>query len=234
MKKNLLFVATLTLAMVLAGCSGQKTDKPDSNQTNTMENTVSVNPFQDARIQPLPMSDMPDEWIKTIERLPGAGLKGRYAPINVFGTMIHSPQVPGPFLDYWVTSKLVMGLSGREQELVILRMGFHFKSNYVWKHHVPPAKEYGVTDAEVEAVKTPELPPVFSDRERALLKLTDEMVEHRTIREEAWSKWSPELSESEMIDLIFLVSQYCFFGLFNNALQIQVEEPLAEIPGLND
>ncbi|MFO7615824.1 MAG: carboxymuconolactone decarboxylase family protein [Bacteroidales bacterium] len=233
MKKTVLLLAVIVLALLLASNSCQETAKTESNQIKPMEKVLNVNPYQDARIQPLPMSDMPGGWVSTIERLPGAGLKGRYAPVNVFGTMIHSPQVPGPFLDYWVTSKLVMGLTGREQELVILRMGFHYKSNYVWKHHVPPAKEYGVTDAEIEAVKTPELPPVFSDRERALLMLTDEMVDHRTIRDEAWSKWSPALTESEMIELVFLVSQYVFFGLFNNAFQIQVEEPLAEIPGLD-
>lgn len=223
---------TLTLVLVIAGCTGQKKDRSEPTQLTIMKEAVTINPYQEARIQPLPMSEMPEEWVATIGRLPGAGLKGRYAPTGVFGTMIHSQQVPGPFLDYWVTSKLVMGLTGREQELVILRMGFHYKSNYVWKHHVPPAKEYGVTDEEIAAVRTPELPSLFPAREQALLMLTDEMVQHRTVREEAWAKYSPQLSDSEMIDLIFLVSQYCFFGLFNNALQIQVEEPLAEIPGL--
>jgi hypothetical protein len=35
-----------------------------------------------------------------------------------------------------------------------------------------------------------------------------------------------------MIDLISLVSQYVFFALLNNSLQIEIEEPLKEIPGL--
>jgi 4-carboxymuconolactone decarboxylase len=197
-----------------------------------MEEAEKVMLENGARIAPLPMSEMRDEWIKTLERLPGAGLKGLYTPVNVFGTLMYNPETMGSFLDYWVTSKLKMGFSGREQELIILRMGFLFKCNYVWKHHIPPAKEFGVNNAEIEAVKTSPLPSVFSAREYALLMLTDEMVEHRTIREEAWTKWNGELKRSELIDLVSIVSQYVFFSLLNNAMQIEIEEPLKKIPGL--
>lgn len=185
-----------------------------------------------ARIQPKPMSEMRDEWVKILDRLPGAGLKGRYTPINVFGTLMYNPQTMASFLDYWVTSKQKMGLSGREQELIILRMGFLFNCNYVWKHHIPPAREFGVNDTEITAVKTKQLPLVFSARENALLMLSDEMVEYRTIRDEAWSKWSGELNSSELLDLVSIVSQYVFFTLLNNSFQLEIEEPLKSIPGL--
>jgi 4-carboxymuconolactone decarboxylase len=185
-----------------------------------------------ARIPPKPMSEMRDEWVKILERLPGAGLKGLYTPVNVFGSLMHNPNTMASFLDYWVTSKLKMGLTGREQELIILRMGFLFNCNYVWKHHIPPAREFGVNDTEIAAVKTVPLPHVFSARENALLMLTDEMVEHRTIRDVAWSKWSGALQPSEMLDLVSIVSQYVFFALLNNSFQLEVEEPLNTIPGL--
>lgn len=185
-----------------------------------------------SRLTPLPMQEMKKEWLTTVERLPGAGLKGRYAPVNVLGTLMYNPQTMGSFLDYWVTSKLQMGLSVREQELVILRMGFHYNCNYVWKHHVPVAREFKTSDTEIAALKASKIPSVFSPREYALLMLTDEMVKHRTIRDKAWAKWSGELKQSEMVDLISLVSQYVFFALLNNSLQIEIEEPLKEIPGL--
>ncbi len=187
---------------------------------------------KEPRVAPLPMSEMREPWLKILERLPGSGLKGPYAPVSVLGTLMHNPRTMGPFLDYWVTSKLEMNLSGREQELVILRMGWHYRCDYVWKHHVPPAREYGVTDAEIEAVKSDPLSSLFSGRERALLSLTDEMVNHRTVREEAWKSWGSGLEPAVLVDLVSLVSQYTFFALFNNSLQIEVEEPLKGIPGV--
>ena len=145
---------------------------------------------------------------------------------------MYNPKTMGSFLEYWVTSKLEMGFSGREQELIILRMAYHYKCFYVWKHHVPAAKEFGANDAEIEAVKTSPLPSVFPAREYALLMLTDEMVEQHTIRDEAWTKWNGNLKRSELVDLVSIVSQYVFFSLLNNSIQIEIEEPLRKIPGL--
>ncbi len=197
-----------------------------------MKKRETVEPGKGARITPLPVDEMTDGWKRTLERLPGAGLKGLYSPVNVFGTLMYNPETMGSFLDYWVTTKLKMSLSGREQEMVILRMGYLYQSIYVWKHHVPVAQEYGVSDKEIAAIRTSVIPSLFNPRETALLMLTNEMVEHRTVREEAWSKWSGELNESEIIDLISLVSQYVFFALLNNSIQIEVEEPLKAVPGL--
>jgi 4-carboxymuconolactone decarboxylase len=203
-----------------------------TEKTYTMGKAEKEKLGNGARIPPLPMSEMRDEWIKTLERLPGAGLKGLYTPVNVFGTLMYNPRTMGSFLDYWVTSKLEMGLSGREQELIILRMAFLYRCNYVWKHHIPAAKEFGANDTEIDAVKTSPLPSVFSVREYALLMLTDEMVEYRTIRNEAWTKWNGDLKSSDLIDLVSIVSQYVFFSLLNNSIQIELEEPLNKIPGL--
>ncbi len=68
------------------------------------------------------MEAMQADWLATLARIPGEGLKGKYAPVHVLGTLMHNPRTMGPFLDYWVTSKLEMAYSVREQELVILRM----------------------------------------------------------------------------------------------------------------
>lgn len=238
-KYSLFFGAILTLTLCIISCqrkdeTNKTRDKTasDSKTTYPMKMVENTNLKSEARIKPLPMSEMHPEWIKTLERLPGAGLKGLYTPVNVFGTLMYNPRTCGPFLDYWVTSKLEMGLSVREQELIILRMGVHYHCNYVWKHHVPVAQEFGVSDAQLDAVKTTPLPNVFTPHEYALLNLTDELVEFRTIREEAWVKWGTGLEKPILLDLISIVSQYVFFALLNNAIQVEIEEPLKKIPGL--
>jgi alkylhydroperoxidase family enzyme len=184
------------------------------------------------RLPPLRVEDMRQEWVGILERIPGAGLKGANFPKNVLGALMHNPDIFGPFMEYWVTSKLKMGFSIREQELIILRMGFLYGCDYVWKHHVPVACEFGVSGAEIEALKTAPLPLSFSAREYALLRLVEELVDHRTIRQEAWAQWSGLLRQSELIDLIHIVSQYVLFALVNNALQVELEAPLRDIPGL--
>lgn len=185
-----------------------------------------------SRVAPLSMEALRPEWAEILGRIPGAGLKGEGFPRNVLGTIFLNPHTTGPFLDYWVTSKLKMAFSVREQELVILRMGCLFRSNYVWKHHVLVGREFGITDAQLEAIQAARYDG-FIAREASLLALTDELVNARTIRAEAWARHRTVLTPAEVVDLVALVSQYVFFALMNNAMQVQVEDAVAGLPGLN-
>jgi alkylhydroperoxidase family enzyme len=190
------------------------------------------NKIKKPRLIPLDTSTMAHGCKEILKRIPGDALKGKYAPVHVLGTLMYNPDTLASFLDYWVTSKSKMGLTVREQELVILRMAFHYRCNYVWKHHVPVAVEFGVTEDLLEGVKKFPLPSGFNSREEALLILTDELVTERDIRDEVFDKYHSQLRNSELVDLISLVSQYVFFSLANNALRIQVEPALEGIAGL--
>jgi alkylhydroperoxidase family enzyme len=193
----------------------------------------AVNPTEPvARIAPISVDDMRPDWLATLARIPGDGLKGAGFPRNVLGTIAHNPDTFGPFLEFWVTCKSKFALTVREQELVILRMAVLYRSNYVWKHHVPVGHEFGVTDAELDAVEDGDFAQLASARERALLALTDELVEARTIRAEAWAEHASALTRKDLVDLVSLVAQYVFFALMNNAFQVEVEAPLAAVRGL--
>ena len=115
--------------------------------------------------------------------------------------------------------------------MVILRMGCLFRSDYVFKHHVPLAREFGVSEAELQAVRDG-CYDGFPLREVAMLTFTDEFMGTRTLSMATWTKYSTTLSATEVVDLIGLVSQYVLFGLVNNVAQVQVEAPIAQMPGI--
>ncbi len=186
------------------------------------------------RIAPLPVSALRPEWEATLTRIPGSGLKGEGSPHHVMGTLMHAPATLGAFLDYWVTSKETMAFSLREPELLILRMGVLYRSEYVWRHHVPVAREFGVAEATLEALRTGDLASLGDGRDRAVVELTDELVNHRTIGDEAWRLWASKLSPLEVIELIGLVAQYVLFALTNNAFCVALERPMLAVPGLED
>jgi len=183
------------------------------------------------RLKALSTEQLRPEWLAILERIPGAGLKGEGFPRNVLGQLMHSPELLGPFLEWWVSAKSAMGLSVREQELVILRMGCLYASDYVWKHHVPVAQEFGITDAELDAVRHGHF-EAFAARERALLELCEAMVCRRTVSRQEWDRYGTMLSPREVVDLIALLAQYVLFALTNNVLQVPVEASLAQVSGL--
>ena len=85
-----------------------------------------------------------------------------------------------------------MSFGERQQELEILRIGCLYASDYVWKHHVLVAKEFGASDEEIEAVRMGRF-EAFNGLERALLTLTEAMVEERTVSAELWSEYGSQL-----------------------------------------
>lgn len=195
---------------------------------------MNIHPTEsESRITPRPTCEMREEWREILGRIPGDGLKGEGFPHNVLGVIMHNEDTFGPFMDYWVTCKLKMGLSVREQELVILRMGCLYRSNYVWKHHVPVGREFGVTDAELDALREANFDG-FVSREASLLALTDEIVDQRTIGAGAWADHKQNLSDRDLVDLVHLISQYVLFAVMNNAMQVQVEASLKDVPGIED
>jgi 4-carboxymuconolactone decarboxylase len=187
-----------------------------------------------SRIETLSTDDLRPEWVAILDRLPGAGLKGEGFPRNLLGILMLNQETLGPFLDYWVTSKSKMGLTMREQELVILRMGVLYRSEYVWKHHVKVGREFGIEDAELEAIRDGSCQAFAEPRERALLELTDAFVNDRSLPPALWTRTSQILQPRDYVDLISLVSQYVLFALTNVGLQVQLEPAVAELPGIAD
>ena len=190
------------------------------------------------RMTPLAMDALPEQVLLSLDRLPADSFKNKYAPVNVVGTIAKSSEAAASFLDHWVSSKKMMSPTNREQELVILRMAVHYRSEYVWKHHVLIGSEFGITKTECEALqKVPYYrstitPDTLSGRENALIALTDDLVTARTVTNSTWESCNAFFEDSEIIDIILIVSHYVFFSLVNNAMCVEVEPALNDIPGL--
>ena len=200
--------------------------------TNKEEFEMTFPNESESRITPLSTDNLSPECVKILERLPGKGLQGEGFPYNLLGILMHNRETLGPFLDYWVTSKAKMGLSVREQELVILRMAVLYRSEYVWKHHVKVGREFGINDTELDAIRHGSNAAFSSERERAFLKLTDTFMNDRFISPELWNRTKNVLNPQDLVDLISLVSQYVLFALTNVCLQVQVERGVADLPGI--
>lgn len=186
------------------------------------------------RIAPIATEDLQPEHLAILARIPGQGLKGDGFPRNVLGELMHNPETLGPFLDYWVSAKSRMGLTVREQELVILRMAVLYRSDYVWKHHVKVGREFGITDVELDALRLGRYGNIDAERDQALLRLTDAFVDQRSLPPELWEATREILAPRDYIDLIGLVSQYVLFALTNVCLQVQIEPAVAGLPGIAD
>ena len=185
------------------------------------------------RLPPLPLDPLPPACGAWLDALPRNALVGRLAPVNVLGTLLYAPTVLPDFLRYWSAAKTQLTLSFREQELVILRLAVLHRCDYIWRHHVPVAAEYGVTAVERAALRAGPAPGDFPPRETALLALTEVFQRAGAVDDAGWARTAADLAAADVVGLIHLVAQYQVFALVNNVLRVPLEPALRPLEGLD-
>lgn len=74
--------------------------------------------------------------------------------LNIFRVMMNHPKLTRRWTVFAGHVLQKQTLPVRERELLILRIGWLNQSEYEWAQHVEIAKRGGITEAEIELVKT--------------------------------------------------------------------------------
>lgn len=148
-------------------------------------------------------------------------------PLNLFLTLARHRALFRGWLAF-AGALMLRGLLPRaDAELVILRVAHNCSSEYEWRHHERLAQSAGLTAEEVARVRAGALAPGWSDRQSALLQATDELHEHREIRDFVWPRLRSTLDDRELIELCMLVGHYEMLAMTVASLRIQPDEPRA-------
>src|SRR6266513_185475 len=110
------------------------------------------------RIPPLPAGERDEQ---AQELLGGVGTLTGPAS-NIFDTLVRHPGLFRRWLPFG--GKLLTGkLPTRDRELLILRTGWHCRSDYEWGQHVLIARSAGITDEEIERIAAGPAAPGWGD-----------------------------------------------------------------------
>lgn len=113
-------------------------------------------------------------------------------------------------------------LPRRDTELVILRVAWQCGSAYEWQQHVPIALRVGLTPEEIAGVA--EAPASdFTERQRTLLAVSDEVLARRSLSDATWGATHARLDDREAIELCVLIGHYQGLASTIGGLGIQVE-----------
>jgi alkylhydroperoxidase family enzyme len=118
-------------------------------------------------------------------------------------------------------------LPRRDTELVILRVAWQCRSAYEWHQHVPIALRVGLSLDEVAGVVDSPPGDGFTERQRALLAVSDELLARRALSDTTWSAVQATLSDREAIELCLLIGNYQGLASAIGGLAIQIEHDLA-------
>lgn len=175
-----------------------------------------------ARIQPVadPDDEAREVLAKTILR------DGK--PLNIFGVLAHHPKLLKRFnlLGGQLLNRGVVPL--REKEIVILRVGWNAESVYEFGQHTVLGKDRGLSDAEIAALTRDPNDHPWSDGDRALIDLADDLAADDCVSDATWASLATRWDTDAMIELVMLAGFYRLVSGFLNSAGVELDDG---IPG---
>jgi alkylhydroperoxidase family enzyme len=144
-------------------------------------------------------------------------------PANVFTTLGRHPRLFRAWLRYSARLMPFGRLPRRDTELVILRVAWRCRSAYEWHQHVPIALRVGLSPDEVAGVADSAPSAGFTQRQRTLLAVADELLADRALSDATWSALRATLGDREAIELCLLIGHYQGLATALGGLGIQIE-----------
>ncbi|MGB0091811.1 MAG: carboxymuconolactone decarboxylase family protein, partial [Solirubrobacteraceae bacterium] len=144
-------------------------------------------------------------------------------PPNIFTTLGQHPRLFRAWIRYSAHLMPFGQLPRRDTELVILRIAWQCHSAYEWHQHVPIALRMGLTPDEVAGVAGSPPAGGFTQRQRTLLAVSDELLARRTLSDATWSAVQTALRDREAIELCLLIGHYQGVATTIGGLGIQIE-----------
>lgn len=163
---------------------------------------------------PRPLEKALAAWRERQAVIPGA---------HAVGTLARHPVLAKAFLTFNAHVLTTTTLSARTLELVIVRLAWLLKSEYIFLHHAAAGKRAGLTETEIERI--PEGPDAegWNPADADLLRAVDEIHRDSRISDATWSRLSTHLSAAQRLDLIFALGCYWTVSMMTNSCDTPLE-----------
>jgi alkylhydroperoxidase family enzyme len=150
-------------------------------------------------------------------------------PLRLFRTVAHNPAVLERFRNIGAYILNFGRVEPLDREVLLHRTCARCGCEYEWGvHAVAYGRPLGMSDEQLRAtvVDGPDV-PVWSDRQRLLIRLADELHDTATVSESLWTELSDHWDSAQLIELIATAGFYHLVSFTANAACVQ-PEPYAE------
>jgi alkylhydroperoxidase family enzyme len=174
----------------------------------------------------LPLLSM-DESARLGEKL---GIDRLFATSNVFRALLHSPSATAGF--YGMLNALLFQnkVAARTRELVILRIGWRTGSEYVFCNHVRFSRELRIPDGEILGVRDPQRCHAYSETDRTVLHLADELHESAEVTRSTWAALEKAFTSDELVELLLIGGFWRMAAGFVNSAKIPLDAGVPSWP----
>lgn len=167
-----------------------------------------------ARVPYLELSDLAPEDQDLLKR-----------PISLHKALVNSPNAARAFSGLGGYIRHGSKLNPRLRELAILQVGWLARSPYEWSHHVKLGHDFGVSDADVQALtdNTAGKPTGLDRLSKLVLQAAREMTVDGAMTDATFAVLQSELGNEGIVDLTLAIGFYNAVVRVLATLQIDVE-----------
>jgi 4-carboxymuconolactone decarboxylase len=143
-----------------------------------------------------------------------------------FPVLLNSPEAArriatlGHYLRYESTLKPMI------RELAILTVAREFDCQYAWTSHDLLARQAGVRDEAIAALRDRKAPDGLTAEEAAIVQYGQELIRRHRVSEAAFQAALKQLGEQGITELTATMGYYAMLGFALNAFDVQPEKPL--------
>src|SRR4051794_25995956 len=148
----------------------------------------------------------------------------RHGVRGPYGMLIHVPPLADRARateDYF---RFDASLPPIDRELVILAVAREFGAPYAWARHEGQARELGVREEVIEALRAQGALDALAPRERLLVEVVQSLLRTHELPEDLFNRGRAELGDARLVEMIGLMGHYCMVGLTLKAFQVPPPE----------
>jgi 4-carboxymuconolactone decarboxylase len=146
-----------------------------------------------------------------------------------FPVLLNSPEVAsriatlGHYLRYESILKPMI------RELAILTVAREFDCQYAWTSHDSLARQAGVRDEAIAALRDRKAPQGLTEEEADIVRYGQELVRNRRVGDATFQAVINRLGQQGITELTATMGYYMLLGFALNAFEVQPEKPLLPV-----
>jgi alkylhydroperoxidase family enzyme len=144
--------------------------------------------------------------------------------VNLMATMAHNGAVARGINRLAQVAVLEGAVPRRQVEIAVLRMGWNCQAVYEFGQHTLFGREAGLTDAEIYATTRPISDGAWSDAERAVLRLVDDLYADDCVSDSTWAEVTEHFSSADIVQLIAAAGCYRLVSGLANSAGVELDE----------
>jgi 4-carboxymuconolactone decarboxylase len=138
---------------------------------------------------------------------PGGGLRGP------FNALLYAPHVGDPAQRLGERLRFEGQLPDRQREIAVLCVAACWRAEFEWWAHARIARECGVSEAIIEAIRKRDVPPLDDPGERLVHDYARALLDEKRVTDGLYRDAVAALGEPAVVELVLLLGYYSLVSM---------------------